>query len=94
VSTYRLYWLGAATEPGKWAIDTGPGSRVWRVHDFRSRDAESAEHAEPVAGNKPSGWIIITPDTCTVRSPEGTFWGAALDDAYLKYSVDLPGQRS
>jgi hypothetical protein len=91
--SYRLYWLGAATEPGKWAIDTGPGSRVWRVHDFRSKDCESTAPENPGPG-KPSGWIVCQSDTLTVRSPEGIFWGSALDDAYLKYSREIPGERS
>lgn len=65
----RLYWLGVATEPGLWAIDTGPGTTRLRVHAIV---ATGTAMVDPRAGTiKPRAYLgLIDVASVTVRAHE------------------------
>jgi hypothetical protein len=58
----RLYWLGPATEFGRWAIDTGPGTKVLRVDFPVVEDAIFHGHHNDTAITRPRGWSEFTPN--------------------------------
>lgn len=64
---FRLYWLGPATvngvELGPWAIDTGAGSDVWRVHEWNSTAYLESRLSTDPAVTRPRGWISFSSDS-------------------------------
>jgi hypothetical protein len=72
----RLYWLGPATEPGVWGIDSGIGTPIWRIHSWEMTGLVRPEHLPantPPDHPRPRGWINIYDENgITIHAPEET----------------------
>jgi hypothetical protein len=95
MTVFRLYWLGPATEPGIWGIDTGIGTPIWRVHSWELSGLVRPDHLPanaPASHPRPRGWINVREDHgFKVEAPEGSFVRAGLhlerhDPIWIGYS--------
>jgi hypothetical protein len=74
----RLYWLGPATEPGTWGLDTGVGTPIWRV--FGGWELIGLVTSEEIPPNapadtpRPRGWINVYPENgFRFKAPQGDY---------------------
>lgn len=99
---FRLYWLGPASEPGIWGLDTGIKTPIWRIHTWELRGIVRPDVLPlnaPPETPRPRGWITINIDHgVRIAAPEGEFERAPgprdrlpaydpIATAYRKYAV-------
>jgi hypothetical protein len=75
---FRLYWLGPATEPGTWGLDTGIGTPIWRINGgWELEGLVSSKEIDPSAPAdhpRPRGWIEVWEENgICFSAPQGTF---------------------
>lgn len=75
---FRLYWLGPATEPGTWALDSGIGTPIWRI--FGGWELEGLVSSKelpagtPADHPRPRGWIEVYEENgMRFSAPQGEF---------------------
>lgn len=97
---FRLYWLGPATEPGTWGIDTGIGTPIWRVFGGWELTglvtSQEIPPSSPADTPRPRGWINVYPENgIRFKAPQGEFnrqgihtdAGDPILQGYWKYAV-------
>ena len=92
IQAFRIFWLGPATEPGVWAIDSGPGTPVWRVHTWEAcglvRGDQLSVNA-PANAPRPRGWIVVHPENAIrLEAPQGLFLHGYRDRMQVQAEFD------